>query len=390
MRRIGALSIACASALALAWVQAAPLPAAPGAAVSSPDPQSRSCLTCHASAAGALTGPMATRADERAFAHRAFGPVEGERFFEQSCSGCHVSACSDCHGAAAHPVGRPRDEACLRCHRGDSVGAAYHGRAPREDHPRYQRGPQDEAGEHYLKMLPDVHQERGMTCADCHRMGTHGHDAKTSTRGCRDCHPAPDPKVPEHAIGAHLEKMRCSACHAAWAAQEYATVLVRPRTEAQQEAFAVLPQIGEWRRSAAHRRQDAPPLGLDGAGLVAPIRPKHQLFATDPSRGWENRLLAAEWVPFEPHTVRAGTVACGGCHDQPRRFVLEADADRILRPDLDGLALRSFWNREGQAVRGGAFLPGPRHAAMNRKTPVYLRETLRQWQRLLAAQRSAR
>lgn len=380
MRRIAALWLACASALALALFSAPPPAAAVAAA---PASASTACLTCHASAAGALTGSMATRADERAFAIRAFGPVEGPRFFEQSCSGCHVTACADCHGAATHPVGRPRDAACLRCHRDDSVGAAYHGRAPREDHPRYQRGPKGESGEHYLSMLPDVHQERGMTCADCHRMGAHGHDAAKGTRACRECHPAPRPEVPEHAIGAHLEKMRCSACHAAWAAQEYGTFLVKPQTAEQREAFSVLPQLGAWRKSAVHRRQDAPPLGLDADGLVAPIRPKLVLFATDPARGWENRLLAAEWAPFEPHTVRRGSGACGGCHDQPRRFVLEADADRILRPDLDGLALRSFWNREGQAVRGGAFLPGPRHAAMNRKTDTYVRESLRQWQNLL-------
>ena len=61
-------------------------------------------------------------------------------------------------------------------------------------------------------------------------------------------------------------------------------------------------------------------------------------------------------------------------------------------PDQDGLPLRSFWSRAGQTVVNGAFLPPERHTRMNRKTPDYVREHLRQWQNLLdrADPRSAR
>ena len=338
------------------------------------------CLGCHPAAGQLLAGAMATRAAERQFARLAFGNQQGDRFFDESCGGCHVGGCSDCHGEAAHPAGKPSDTACLRCHRGYFVGWDYHGRAPREDHERYRRQPTAD-GEPFLKMLPDVHFERGMGCADCHRV--HASPGEARTKSCRQCHARPSPDVPEHAIAAHLDRMECVACHAAWAPQEYGTFLVRALAPEQQEAFAPLPAWGPWRKSAYLKRQDAPPLGLNARGRVAPIRPQFILFATDAGQGWENRLLAADWKAFAPHTVRRGTVACGGCHDSPRRYLLEADGDRLHLLEKDGLPLRSFWSREGQTVSNGSFLPAQRHTLMNQKTPEYVREHLRQWQNLL-------
>jgi hypothetical protein len=76
-------------------------------------------------------------------------------------------------------------------------------------------------------------------------------------------------------------------------------------------------------------------------------------------------------------------VTCSGCHEAPRRFLLEADADRLHLLDKDGLALRSFWSQTGQRVTNGAFFPQDRYTRMNRKTPEYVRQYLRQWQNLL-------
>ena len=340
------------------------------------------CLGCHPKARAALSGPMSTRTAERAFAHRAFGQAEGDRFFEASCTGCHVSACSDCHGSKPHEDGRPKDDACLSCHRGYFVGWDYYGRAPREDHARYRRGTVAN-GEPLLKMLPDVHRDRGMICADCHPMSSLHGSKGTAARSCIDCHPNPSRTVPEHSFDAHMKKMECVACHAAWAPQEYGTFLIRPKRPEQQEAFSALPSFGPWKRSAYLRRQDAPPLGLNQRGKVSPIRPQFIFFATDPSRGWENKMLSAQWKAFSPHTVRRGTVTCSGCHDSPRRFVLEPDADRIHLLEKDGLALRSFWSQTGQTVTNGAFFPPERYTFMNRKTPEYVRQYLRQWQNLL-------
>lgn len=338
------------------------------------------CLRCHAAARGVLTGVMGTRSRERAFAHRAMGN-EGHRFFDATCAGCHVTRCADCHGSGADFAAKPSDDACLKCHRGYWVGWEYHGRAPREDHDRYQRGAVAN-GEHVLKMLPDVHAERGLGCADCHTMRSLQEGRRTG-KTCRDCHPNVSTRVPEHAIAAHLDKLECWACHSAWGAQEYGTFLVRATRPEQVEAFAPLPRLGEWRRSVYLRRQDAPPLGLNERGKVAPIRPEFILFATDARRRWENRLLAAEWTPYFPHTIRRGTTTCLGCHDSPRRFLLEPDSARVYRPDEDGLPFRSFWSQQGQTMRGGRFFPADRHTAMNRRTPAFVREHLRQWQTLV-------
>jgi hypothetical protein len=343
-------------------------------------PASMACLACHPSAAGVLSGAMATRAGEKKLAHRAFGE-EGERFFAQSCRGCHVAGCDDCHGPAPHRAVRPKSDACTRCHRGYFVGWDYLGRAPREDHARYQRGAVAD-GEPYLKMRPDVHAEHGMTCADCHTMRSL-QEGRKSAKTCRECHSTVSLDVPEHALAAHLEKMECEACHAAWAAQEYGTFLVRPRDADQAEAFAPLRSWGPWQKSAYLKSQDAPPLGLDARGKVAPIRPQFILFATDTSVGWENRLLAAEWRAFVPHTIRRGTVTCSECHDSPRRYILEPDDERLYEIEKDGLPLRSFWSRDGQTVVNGSFFPRDRHEAMNRKTPEYVRQYLRQWKNLL-------
>jgi hypothetical protein len=189
-----------------------------------------------------------------------------------------------------------------------------------------------------------------------------------------------------------LEKVTCVGCHASWAAQEYGTFLILPENEEQAQAFSPLPQWGPWRKSAHFKRQDSPPLGLDARGLVAPIRPRFQLVVTDPARGWENRLLAAEWRAFSPHTVRRGTVACGGCHDNPRRFLLEPEEDRLYRLELDGLPLRSYWSADGQTLVDGTFFPLDRYQSMNAQSPAAARQVLRQWQNLLdhAAPRSRR
>lgn len=393
--------------IAACWLPAAEAaPAAPRGAEATPAtgaaaaaralPADLACLACHPAQGAVLAGPMATREAERAFACRAFGEAEGRAFFGAACAGCHVTTCRDCHDAEPHARGaaapaparagagasvpRIADDACLRCHQGYFTGWEYHGRAPREDHERYRRGPVAD-GVEYLKMLPDVHQQRGLGCVDCHRV--HGAGGRGEVKACRDCHAQPSKQVPEHAIAAHLEKMECWACHSAWAAQEYGTFLVRALAPEQDEAFSLLPQAGDWRRSAALRRQDAPPLGLNARGLVSPIRPQFVLLATDPARGWENRLLAAEWKAFFPHTVRRGTVTCGGCHENPRRFVLEPPGDRVYDLQRDGLPLASWWDQAGQRVVDGAFFTQERHDLMNRRTPEYVREHLRQWQDLL-------
>lgn len=338
------------------------------------------CVTCHKGADGVLKGPMATRTRELAFARRAFG-AEGDRFFTESCGGCHVTSCADCHGFGPHLKGKPTNEACLRCHKTYSAGWEFEGRAPREDHARYRRGAVSQ-GEPFLRMLPDVHHERGLGCVDCHTMKSL-QEGKRAAKGCRDCHDPDSASSPGHAAAGPMGKVACAACHAAWEAQEYGTFLVKAETGREKEAFAPLPTLGSWKKSAHLKRQDSPPLGVDAEGAVVPIRPQFILFATDTRRGWENRLLAAEWRPSAPHTIRRGTVGCDGCHGNRRRFLLEEEAERLYPLEKDGLAIGSYWNRAGQRMATGSFLAPERFEKMNARSPEYARLVVMRWQTFL-------
>lgn len=377
MLRFKTFFIAACSLLAGSAGFLALRPAAPARAEASED---AACLTCHEGADAVLKGPMATRAREAAFARRAFG-ADGDRFFAESCGGCHVTSCSDCHGFGPHLSGRPTNEVCLRCHKGYSAGWEYEGRAPREEHARYRRGAVSQ-GEPYLTMASDIHHERGLACADCHTMSSM-RAGKRAAKGCRDCH-APDVATsPGHDAAGPMAKVACASCHSAWEAQEYGTFLVRPVTAEQKEAFALLPSLGPWKKSTALKRQGAPPLGLDEDGAVTPIRPHFILFATDVAKGWENRLLAAEWRPAAPHTIRRGTAGCDGCHGNARRFLLEEAPERLYDLERDGLPLRSWWDRAGQRMARGSFLPPDRFQRMSRRSPEYARLLVERWQTFL-------
>jgi hypothetical protein len=340
------------------------------------------CGGCHQGHGGIFQQKMATRAAEKRFVHETFGAVDGQ-FFDNNCASCHISSCSDCHGTG-HGLARPAQEACHSCHKGYFVGADYFGRAPREDSLRYQRGTFVD-GEAYLKMAPDVHFSAGMVCGDCHSMASlaAGHNAAKS---CRDCH-TPDSQVLEHRIAAHLEKLECYACHSAWGAQEYGTFYIRPEESQAREYFRVRWTSGSaYIKSAYLKRQNAPPLGLNEAGRVSPIRPQFITFYThtrqDRPVGEENRLLTARWKAFFPHTIRRGTVLCRECHESPQRFLLEKTEERIYLPDVDGLALSSFWNREGQQIGNGRFFPEERFESMSR-SPAYLKGVVEKWSNLI-------
>ena len=191
--------------------------------------QAADCERCHPAyqdfAGHGWKGPSG----EKDFVERVFKAKDPD-FYRKNCASCHVTGCESCHVSVA-PSGhakqkgkykppRPEDAACQSCHRDYFIGAEYHGRAPREDHLRYQRGPEI-LGDHYLKMLPDVHAEKGLKCSACHSMKSLAAGQKSS-KTCLDCH-TPDRRILEHRISAHLERLECYACHSAWAAQEYGT-----------------------------------------------------------------------------------------------------------------------------------------------------------------------
>ncbi len=339
------------------------------------------CATCHPGYGAILEGPMATRSAEARFVERTYGKFD-DRFFARNCGSCHVTGCLDCHGGKGHRIARPRGEDCLRCHKDYFVGPEYFGRAPREDSLRYQRGTFRD-GVAYLKMRPDVHAEAGMSCPDCHAMESLAR-GRVSSKRCVDCH-VPGKEAVEHRISAHMRGLECSACHSAWAAQEYGTFFLRFANRSLAEFFRVRNNDGEYARSAYMRRQDAPPLGRNRDGKVSPIRPQFIAFFTDirgdRQAGSENRLLAAEWKAFFPHTVRRGVPRCEACHENPARFLLERPQDRIHDISRDGLSLVSFWVQAGQKVTNGSFFDNAAWLRMSAKSPAYQRAYVERWKR---------
>ena len=344
------------------------------------------CVGCHKGYAALFGRAMGTRNAEREFAAATWGRMD-PGFFGKNCNSCHLKGCTDCHGGKGHALARPRDRDCFACHQGYFVGTDYYGMAPREDNLRYRRG-EAAYGEAYLKMTPDVHAEAGLACADCHTMASLA-AGKKAAKNCGDCH-EPKKSVSEHRMAGHLERMECYACHSAWAPQEYGTFYLRfDGNSPSKERYRMAgDRVGEeYVKSAYLRRQDAPPLGLNRRGKVSPIRPEFIAYFTDVKGDravWEeNLLLGARWKAFFPHTVRRGTVMCEGCHDNPRRFVLERREDRIYRLREDGMTLDSFWDAKGQRVADGAFYPEERYLEMSRKSASYRRGYLEKWRNLV-------
>ena len=340
------------------------------------------CAVCHRGYERIFAHAMGTRSSEKRFVQRSYGRFDSA-FWDKNCNSCHLNGCLDCHFEGA--VSKPSVAVCQKCHNGYYTGWDYSGRAPREDSMRYQRG-EVVNGVTFLKMLPDVHYRAGMTCGACHSMSSLT-EGKKASKGCRDCH-KPNPKVLEHKISAHMERLECYACHSAWAPQEYGTFFLRFRDQRMKDDFDLNSgPSAEYLRSAYLKKQDAPPLGINSRGKVSPIRPMFISYYTDIMRarnnGPENTLLAAEWRAYFPHTVQRGSVTCEGCHDNPTRFLLEPVSRRIYNLEKDGMGLESFWLQKGQRVSNGSFMAASRYLRMSSKSPAYTKAYIEKWKTFL-------
>ncbi len=340
------------------------------------------CLSCHAGYEKALESVMASKSAEKAFIASSAGMFDGD-FSEKNCSGCHVSSCSDCHSENNGRPAKPSVNDCLKCHRDVFTGAEYAGMGIREDHERYRRGPEF-MGENYMKMLPDVHYEKGMTCGDCHSMKNIMGAEKA--KDCLSCHKY-DKSVTDHGIKGH-DKLECVSCHAAWAPMELGTFYIRTRESSYRQYFDGIRELSpEYLKSSFMRVNERPPLAVDGtSGKYAPIKPSFIMFATDIYKnlvvGMENRPLAARWKVFTPHTVRRETPLCTACHGNDRRFMLEREVDRVLEPDKDGLPFKSFYNGKGFTLAGGRFVTEEEMARINGKTPEYVKKYLEKMEKV--------
>ncbi len=207
--------------------------------------------------------------------------VLSDDMLRRSCLRCHVyskgddysavrhgSGCAACHlqfsegKLANHSFHLPKDTNCLSCHYGNYVGSDYYGRYE-HDLPYEYRTPYTTAtktgfpprpyGVEYHDLTPDVHQERGLVCRDCHQRLVHGQKMQMS---CRTCHAwVPADKTPDlanvHATAGKLiltgvesgrehlvpqmrhpahqqygQRVDCQVCHAQWSYNDTTTHLL--------------------------------------------------------------------------------------------------------------------------------------------------------------------
>jgi hypothetical protein len=346
------------------------------------------CLKCHEDYGNMLNHQMVTREKEKKYAKDTFSGFD-KKFFDKTCSSCHVQSCTDCHGSAdkPHEIVKPTTETCQECHRDYYIGIEYSGLGQREDHERYDRGIEYKGGK-YASMLEDVHFEAGLDCGDCHSMKSLA-EGKKSSKSCTDCHDGINDSI-EHSIPEHMEKMECYTCHSAWANQEYGTFWIKFEESGFDEYFRWVkrPHI-DFAKSSHTKQYTDFPIGINKDGKYSPLRPEFITFTTHIKGkkvvGVENRMVSNFYKAVFPHTVRRGTVLCESCHANDKRLMYAKDKDRIFHLDKDGLMIRNFFNKDKFRVSNGRFINDEEYKIITDKSPEYKRLVVKKWDQVINA-----
>nr|WP_320009605.1 hypothetical protein [uncultured Desulfobulbus sp.] len=113
----------------------------------------------------------------------------------------HGTGCASCHLAwkegkmINHIFQKPKDRQCLSCHYSNHVGWDYYGRYEHDFNWEYRTPytmatkshyPDRPYGLEYHDLAPDIHQQAGLVCIDCHRQP--GHAQIDVQLGCITCH----------------------------------------------------------------------------------------------------------------------------------------------------------------------------------------------------------
>lgn len=183
------------------------------------------------------------------------------------CASCHLEY-KDGELKSHVFIKSPGDKQCLSCHHSNSVGGDFHGYFEHDFNLEYRtpylfnnEHPRPYGLEHH-PLVTDIHQQRGMTCIDCHDggqlMGTAVHTANIpDSITCTSCHiwqpghplplanlqvnqnrqlilitkksgtklTVPILRHPAHQI--YGQKVSCVVCHAQWTFNDENTHLVR-------------------------------------------------------------------------------------------------------------------------------------------------------------------
>jgi len=303
----------------------------------------RRCLRCH----------LFTPGDDYTATRRGTG-----------CAACHMEYTNG--KLTSHTFkARPADKQCLACHYGNRVGFDYYGRFEHDFNVEY-RTPYTAApttdrpyGVDYHDLAPDIHQQKGLNCIDCHsgRELMTAADPKNVTT-CADCHDAarlatnlpagvqPNPEgyhfitkgdgkkhplpLLQHPAHVAATDVSCQACHAQWSFDEVKTHLLRADNEEYDNWLRLtvqgsseielllennldfdkeeLPPMatdtitykkrrGIWYKGYSMRRWESIPLGRTENGTIGVMRPELNL-----SLSW---IDEDETVRFDGHDATA-------------------------------------------------------------------------------------
>jgi hypothetical protein len=216
----------------------------------------------------------------------------------------------------------------------------------------------------------------------------------TLLRGEGRAIPSWNSEIIPHSVKEHKERLRCSACHAAWSFQDYGFHLMleeRPdywkwsvnaaQNDPQVQSLLkrnvgtfveLIPPAsgpiphkewdewapptakdwlsgevrpGAWFRGYTARRWSNPPLGLDSRGRISVMRPMYQYVISHVDS--EDNLLLDSHVPttgggkpalifnpYEPHTTAKRGRSCHECHGDPKAAGLGEARRGIKNPRL--------------------------------------------------------
>lgn len=378
-----------------------------------PDTAMQTCGTCHAKqTAASLQSNHFTLASYVNLIRTAFGettaisslteiPVApaaknlkelGDDMLRRRCLRCHMysqgenypstqhgTGCAACHLSyqngklTSHMfLAKPSDMQCLSCHYGNRVGFDYYGRFEHDFGDEFRtpfKRPAKKSqpyGLEYHQLVPDIHQQKGMVCIDCHRgsqlMGSEQHPIATVT--CASCHELKnvtlvattniqqkgdnfiftDQAHREHALPlmshpAHdqfSQKISCQVCHGQWSFIDQGTHLLRfdstdfdewenltsqgssevkefldkffrdsnnTDTPVMRDGLSGEQRQGLWLLGYGQRRWENPPLGRDTSGTIQILRP-----VLDISLSWVNRDREVVYDSARPPAHAKGMV----------------------------------------------------------------------------------
>lgn len=281
----------------------------------------RRCLRCHVSAPG----------DQYSAVTRGVG-----------CGACHLSWKEG--KMESHQFRAPQDRQCLSCHYGNYVGWDYYGRYEHDYNWEYrtpyteqtpQRYPSRPYGIEYHELVPDIHQQRGLVCIDCHERA--GHDRASQPLTCRSCHgwqpgqmlplkrlqvrdnqlqligavddrqhPVPLLRHPAHQQYGHT--VDCQVCHAQWGFNDSSTHLLRTEKV----------DYGQWER-----------LMVQGSSEIETLL-QHNVYSSD-----ELPLTMRDGISGQP---RPGIWLQGFGQRRWEQMIVDRDTDgiiKVFRPILD-------------------------------------------------------